>query len=125
MKYPDYERAFSSARLNKYLKACDGDTVAALTLYRHNIKLCQKCYGILNIFEIVLRNAINEHYKAVGLGQRAIYNELQAIKDFRFVFLWCREESNCRGGNIGGAANTDDPEGDRGSDWSQCRHGEP
>ena len=23
------------------------------------------------------------------------------------------------------AANTDEPEGDRGSDWSQCRHGEP
>lgn len=64
MKYPDYEKAFSPARLNKYLKACNGDTTAALTLYRHNVKLCQKCYGILNIFEIVLRNAINEHYKA-------------------------------------------------------------
>lgn len=64
MKYLDYEKAFSSARLNKYLKACGGDTTAALTLYRHNIKLCQKCYGILNIFEVVLRNAINEHYKA-------------------------------------------------------------
>lgn len=64
MKYPDYEKAFSPARLNKYLKACKGDTTAALTLYRHNVKLCQKCYGILNIFEIVLRNAINEHYKA-------------------------------------------------------------
>ena len=63
MKYPDYEKAFSPARLNKYLKACNGDTTAALTLYRHNVKLCQKCYGILNIFEIVLRNAINEHYK--------------------------------------------------------------
>lgn len=64
MKYPDYEKAFSPARLNKYLKACNGETTAALTLYRHNVKLCQKCYGILNIFEIVLRNAINEHYKA-------------------------------------------------------------
>ena len=64
MKYQDYEKAFSPARLNKYLKACNGDTTAALTLYRHNVKLCQKCYGILNIFEIVLRNAINEHYKA-------------------------------------------------------------
>lgn len=73
MKYPDYERSFSSARLNKYLKACDGDTVAALTLYRHNIKLCQKCYGILNIFEIVLRNAINEHYKTV-------FNDLDWIR---------------------------------------------
>ena len=64
MKYPDYEKAFSPARLNIFLKACNGDTTATLTLYRHNVKLCQKCYGILNIFEIVLRNAINEHYKA-------------------------------------------------------------
>ena len=63
MKYSEYEKAFSPARLNKYLKACGGDSAAALTLYRHNIKLCQKCYGILNVFEIVLRNAINEHYK--------------------------------------------------------------
>ena len=63
MKYSEYEKAFSPARLNKYLKACGGDSSAALTLYRHNIKLCQKCYGILNVFEIVLRNAINEHYK--------------------------------------------------------------
>ena len=63
MKYHDYEEAFSPARLNKYLKACNGNNFAALTLYRHNIKLCQKFYGILNIFEIVLRNAINEHYK--------------------------------------------------------------
>lgn len=64
MKYSEYEKAFSPARLNKYLKACGGDIAAALTLYRHNIKLCQKCYGMLNVFEIVLRNAINEHYKA-------------------------------------------------------------
>ena len=63
MKYSEYEKAFSPARLNKYLKACGGDKVAALTLYRHNIKLCQKCYGILNVFEIALRNAINEHFK--------------------------------------------------------------
>lgn len=64
MKYSEYEKAFSPARLNKYLKACRGDSAAALTLYRHNIKLCQKCYGMLNVFEIVLLNAINEHYKA-------------------------------------------------------------
>ena len=50
MKYSEYEKAFSPARLNKYLKTCGGDSTAALTLYRYNIKLCQKCYGILNVF---------------------------------------------------------------------------
>ena len=78
MKYPEYEKAFSPARLNKYLKACNGDTTAALTLYRHNIKLCQKCYGILNVFEVVLRNAINEHYKALFVDPDWVRNQLKA-----------------------------------------------
>lgn len=78
MKYSDYEKAFSPARLNKYLTACGGDTMAALTLYRHNIKLCQKCYGILNIFEVVLRNAINEHYKAYFADPDWIRHQLQS-----------------------------------------------
>ncbi|MBQ0024337.1 MAG: Abi family protein [Bacteroidales bacterium] len=64
MKYSEYERAFSAARLNKYLTACGGNTAKAIILYRHNVKLCQKFYGMLNVFEVILRNAINEHYKA-------------------------------------------------------------
>lgn len=63
MKYNEYEKAFSSARLNKYKMACNGNNTKALTLYRHNIKLCQKFYGVLNIFEIILRNAIDQHYR--------------------------------------------------------------
>lgn len=63
MKYSDYEIVFSKARLNRYLIACKGNHTKALSLYRHNIKLCQKFYGILNVFEVVLRNAINNHYQ--------------------------------------------------------------
>ena len=48
----------------------------ALTLYRYNIRLCQKFYGILNIFEIVLRNAINDHYKNVLSAPDWIKNQL-------------------------------------------------
>ncbi len=62
MRYQDYERALSAARLNKYIIASDGDRNKALALYRHNVRLCQKFYGMLNVFEIVLRNAINTHY---------------------------------------------------------------
>ena len=51
MRYNEYEMVFSSARLNKYKIACDGD----------NIKLCQKFYGVLNVFEVALRNAIDRH----------------------------------------------------------------
>lgn len=63
MTYNDYELAFSVARLTKYKAACNGDNFRALTLYRHNIKLCQKFYGVLNVFEIILRNAIDRHYR--------------------------------------------------------------
>lgn len=77
MNYSEYEKAFSPARLNKYLVACDGNTAKALTLYRHNVKLCQKFYGILNIFEVVLRNAINSHYQAVFDDSEWIENQMR------------------------------------------------
>lgn len=76
MKYSDYERAFSPARLNKYLIACDEDKSKALLLYRYNIKLCQKFYGILNVFEIVLRNAINTHYQTHSGDRDWIKNQI-------------------------------------------------
>ena len=76
MKYQDYEVAFSSARLSKYVMVCGGDTTAALTLYRSNIQLCQKFYGLLNVFEVVLRNAINEHFRLYYSDSDWICNQL-------------------------------------------------
>ena len=63
MKYSEYEKALSVPRLNKYRFACGNDKNKTLILYRYNIKLCQKFYGVLGVLEVVLRNAINEHYK--------------------------------------------------------------
>ena len=77
MNYSEYETAFSQARLNKYLVACGGNTSKALTLYRHNVKLCQKFYGILNIFEVVLRNAINIHYQSIFNDTNWVENQIQ------------------------------------------------
>ena len=62
MKYSEFERAISLPRLEKYLRACKGNKQKALRLYRYNIKLCQRYYGLLSIFEIVFRNAINDHF---------------------------------------------------------------
>lgn len=64
MKYKEYETALSTPRIGKYCLACKGDKNKALILYRYNIKLCQKFYGVLGVLEVVLRNAINEHFKA-------------------------------------------------------------
>lgn len=68
---------FSPTRLNKYSVACGGNTAKALTLYRHNVKLCQKFYGILNIFEVVLRNALNTHYQSVFNDVEWVENQMQ------------------------------------------------
>ena len=75
MNYEEYEKAFSPARLNRYLTACGGNRAKALTLYRHNVKLCQKFYGILNVFEVVFRNAINLHYQTYFSDEDWILNQ--------------------------------------------------
>jgi len=62
MKYEDFEKVLSPARLSRYLHACNDDKTAAMKLYRLNIKLSQEFYAILSLFEVTLRNAINEHY---------------------------------------------------------------
>ena len=78
MKYPEYEEAFSPARLNRYLKACGNDTSAALALYRYNILLCEKYYAVLNVFEVVLRNAINNHYSVLLSDKDWIRHQLDS-----------------------------------------------
>jgi len=65
MNYKEYEKALSVPRIAKYKIACNSDKNKALILYRYNIKLCQKFYGVLGVLEVVLRNAINEHYKTL------------------------------------------------------------
>lgn len=65
MKYTEYEKALSPARLKKYTAACNGNQDRGLTLYRRNMKLCQKLYGMLSVFEVIIRNAIDQHYKVL------------------------------------------------------------
>ncbi len=62
MDFETCQKLFSVARTNKYIDACAGDKRKAMLLYRYNIRLCQRFFGVLNLFEIMLRNAINEHY---------------------------------------------------------------
>jgi hypothetical protein len=50
--------------MGKYLRACAGNKQKTMQLYRYNLRLCQRFYGTLNLFEVMLRNAINEHYIA-------------------------------------------------------------
>lgn len=62
IQYTDAQRLFSSARMQKYLRACEGDKNKAMMLYSYNARLSQAFFGVVSLFEVILRNAINEHY---------------------------------------------------------------
>jgi len=62
MIYNEFEIAISSPRLTKYRVACAGNTRKAQKLYRANIRLSQKIYAVIGLFEVVLRNSIDGHF---------------------------------------------------------------
>ncbi len=65
MKYADFERLMSPSRMSRYLSACANQTRKAMTLYRANLRLSQDFFSMLGVFEVVLRNKIDTHYKAI------------------------------------------------------------
>ena len=67
MKYIDFEEAFSSERMSKYVMACNGDTRKAMTLYRHNLRLSQEMFTLVSCFEVTLRNSIDRQLR-LSLG---------------------------------------------------------
>ena len=62
MKYKDRVHLLSSARMNKYEVACGRNKTKTIQLYHYNMKLSQRFYGIIGMFEVIVRNLINEHY---------------------------------------------------------------
>lgn len=59
MKYSDFAKVMTNARMNRYLLATDGNTRKAMTLYRKNLKLTQELFTVISCFEVALRNAID------------------------------------------------------------------
>lgn len=58
-----FERAVSKPRLARYLAAHSGDWKKAQKLYLANLRISQKLYAVISVFEVALRNAVDEHYK--------------------------------------------------------------
>lgn len=50
----------SAPRLSTYLRACDGDLLRALELYRWNARVSAAVWEVLGHGEVVLRNAIHD-----------------------------------------------------------------
>lgn len=63
LNYTEFESLLSPNRINRYLIACNNNEQKALELYRLNIQLSTSMFGIIALFEIVLRNKIDAHYK--------------------------------------------------------------
>lgn len=59
MDYSKLEYYVSQARLNRFLRACGGSKTKAQKLYKINLRVAQAFYPLLNLFEIFLRNALN------------------------------------------------------------------
>jgi len=74
MSYNTFERALSQPRIERFLTACKGNKRKALRLYRLNVRLSQSFYSIIGIFEISLRNAIDNHYKSTLTDKEWLIN---------------------------------------------------
>jgi len=64
MPNSQFYTAISEPRYLRYLAAC-GNREKALKLYRANIILSQQLYGVIGVFEIILRNSIDRHMIAL------------------------------------------------------------
>ncbi len=61
MKYIEFTNIMTTARMNRYLLACNQNSRKAMTLYRKNLQLTQELFTVIGCFEIALRNAIDTH----------------------------------------------------------------
>lgn len=75
MDYRIIVSAFSAPRLEKYF-ASSGDLHGCFEMYKANLLLSQQMFSVLSIFEVVLRNAINEHYKQ-KFGENWLLTQIQ------------------------------------------------
>lgn len=84
MDFKTSQKLYSVPRMRKYQNACAGDKRKTMQLYRYNLRLCQRFYGVLNLFEVMLRNAINEHYAAHYSDADWIVNQADTGKLLEF-----------------------------------------
>ena len=84
MDFKTSQKIFSAARMGKYANACSGDKRKTMLLYRYNLRLCQRFCGVLNLFEVMLRNAIDEHYRVYYSNPDWIVNQADTGKLLEF-----------------------------------------
>lgn len=73
MRFTDFESRMSAARMRRYLIACNGDSRKAMTLYRLNLALSLDLFAQISLFEVALRNAVDQHLQ-IMLGYNWLIN---------------------------------------------------
>ena len=63
MKVKVIQKLISVARFERYLIAAEKDGQRAIRLYKANLRIAQAFHPILGLFEIILRNCLNEALK--------------------------------------------------------------
>src|SRR5258705_8601959 len=66
MPNSQFHTAISSPRFNRYLAACNNNRNQAEKLYRSNLRLSQKMYAVIGLFEVIMRNSIDRHFIAIN-----------------------------------------------------------
>lgn len=59
MRLCEFEKVMSSKRMRRYVNACGGDTRKGMKLYRMNLRLAEEMFTIVSLYEVALRNAID------------------------------------------------------------------
>lgn len=60
MRFRDFRQYFSASRVNRYLIATENSKARAVKLYKANLKTSQAFHPLLGVFEVVLRNRLND-----------------------------------------------------------------
>jgi hypothetical protein len=60
MDFKEFKNIVSSERLQRYVKACEGNHAKTLSLYTANVRASLEMFAVVGAFEIALRNAIDE-----------------------------------------------------------------
>lgn len=78
MKYSEFISLLSLARINKYSRVAKGNKVTTLQLYHHNLQLSQRMFGVIGMFEVILRNAVHRHYSSQFNDVEWIVHQIQS-----------------------------------------------
>jgi Abi-like protein len=103
--YDALTRYTAPGRLAKYLHAVQGDKTKAAALYRLNLELAKEMFVVISMFEVILRNEINNHFKQPRrLNSNWIYD---AVQPNGFLFSFKKSKQKVEKA-IGNGATTND-----------------